>query len=64
MGKRKHFRPVEKVATAIALPLSFLMPKGLRQRIMTSADVLASAMLEDAKKAEPGRRTVEAVQIS
>lgn len=63
MGERKEFRLAEKVASAIAGPLSSILPKSVTKASLTDADVLAKRAVEEGISALDGIHVIKSKQI-
>lgn len=63
MGERKEFRLAEKIAINIMNSVGKYLPDGIRKRAMTSVDVLANRMLEEAIQSTRPFSVISATQI-
>jgi uncharacterized protein YbjT (DUF2867 family) len=63
VGERKEFRLAEKAIDKTLVPLARLLPKTLKKKIMTRAEVLAQRMLQEAKGASTRIKIIEAKAI-
>ncbi|WPU64108.1 NAD(P)H-binding protein [Peredibacter starrii] len=63
MGERKEFRLGEKIAINVMNGVGKYLPDGIRKRAMTSVDVLASRMLEEAIQSTRPVSVIGAIQI-
>ena len=62
-GPRREFRLAEKIVSQTLMPLSRLIPRGLKRSLLTEAETLAARMLLDAKTARPGTHILRAKDI-
>jgi uncharacterized protein YbjT (DUF2867 family) len=63
VGPRREFRLAETIASKTLIPLSRLLPTGIRERLITPAKPLAERMLADGKAAPTGVHVIEAKDI-
>jgi uncharacterized protein YbjT (DUF2867 family) len=63
MGDRKEFRLAEKVASAIAGPLSSILPESVKKASLTDAEVLAKRAVEEAISGRAGIHVIKSKQI-
>ena len=63
VGPRREFRLAESIASKTLVPLSRVLPTGIRKRFITPAETLAERMLAKAKAAPAGVHVIEAKDI-
>jgi uncharacterized protein YbjT (DUF2867 family) len=63
VGPRREHRLAERLATALLVPLSRLLPARARRYLITDADTLATRMLAEGQLAAPGVHVIPAQQI-
>jgi uncharacterized protein YbjT (DUF2867 family) len=63
VGPRREVRLAESIASKTLIPLSRLLPTGIRKRLITLAEPLAERMLADGKAAPRGVHVMEAKDI-
>jgi uncharacterized protein YbjT (DUF2867 family) len=63
VGPRREFRLAEAIASKTLVPLSRRLPTGIRKKLITKADTLASRMLAEGKAAPAGVHVIEAKDI-
>jgi uncharacterized protein YbjT (DUF2867 family) len=62
-GPREESRAAEQMATKIIVPVSRMLPVGLRKSLVTEATTLAKRMVDEGKAAVAGVRVVVAKEI-
>jgi uncharacterized protein YbjT (DUF2867 family) len=63
VGPRREFRLAESIAGKTLVPLSRILPTGIRKRLITPAETLAERMLAEGKAAPAGVHVIEAKEI-
>lgn len=63
VGPRREFRLAENIASKTLVPLSRILPTGIRKRFITEAETLAARMLAEGKAAPGGVHVMEAKEI-
>jgi uncharacterized protein YbjT (DUF2867 family) len=63
VGPRREFRLAESIASKTLVPLSRILPTGIRKRFITPAETLAERMLAEGKAAPAAVHVIEAKDI-
>lgn len=63
VGSREEFRLAERIATKTLVPLSRLLPRGIRKFLITDVETLTPRMLAEGKAAPMGVRVILAKDI-